>query len=682
MNNFNIKQDIIKVWFSLPLCFCILISGSLIAQTQADSCLVVPKGDGLLIQVSKLDGKEQLIGALGVDEVQAIAFNGTTDTLFAAHAGRLGTINPTTGAFTFLSQDYGSGNGSLGLLNFKEVEGLTYDTSSKVLFGSVKIDNARSILIKIDPSNGSHLSDAFGAGIDYIEISGAGVLPIVEDLAIHPATGEMYALSRETKGNDLLIKVDKTTGEGTVIGPLGEDVIEGLGFDNDGRLFATPGTQTSPPARFYEINLHTGAASTIAILELSVDYESCECLSPKKPNSAPIAIDDQYVTDINTQLEIEAPGVLSNDTDPNGDTLSIIYHDSTSIAGGIVDLNPDGSFSYNPPNGFEGDDSFSYVVTDDSGLTDTATVQISVLMMPTEPVANDDAFSTDKNTSLTVDAPGVLANDTDPNQDIITVIDYDPTGTKGGTVVVNPDGSLTFTPAEDSVGIDTFTYVISDGNGNSDTAVVSVTIIEPVESDNNPPDAKDDELETDLDSELVITDPAEGVLVNDSDPDGDQITVQEVTDGITDQGGRINIHNDGTLSYVPRLGFIGTDSVEYTICDDQDPQLCDSAMIYIVVRELPIEVFSAFSPNGDGINDTWIIQGITRFPENEVQIFNRWGNLIFKTTGYDNTSKVWKGNATEGPVFGSDEAPDGAYYYIIDLGDGSERLSGYVVIRR
>jgi gliding motility-associated-like protein len=105
-------------------------------------------------------------------------------------------------------------------------------------------------------------------------------------------------------------------------------------------------------------------------------------------------------------------------------------------------------------------------------------------------------------------------------------------------------------------------------------------------------------------------------------------------------------------------------------------------MIYIEVKELPVEVFNAFSPNGDGINDTWVIQGISRFPDNEVRVYNRWGNLIFEGLGYDNATVVWNGESSEGVVFGGNDAPDGAYYYVIDLGDGSESLKGFVVLRR
>jgi gliding motility-associated-like protein len=458
--------------------------------------------------------------------------------------------------------------------------------STKTLFASVKIEDTDDILIQINPQTGAHIPNAFGAGIDYVTISGTGILPIVEDIAINPINGAMFGLSRETTGNDLLITVDKNTGVSNVIGLLGENIIEGLGFDNEGRLFATPGAQTSPPQRFYEINTKTGAATEIAVLAKSGDYESCDCLTaPLELNSDPIASDDNYDTNINQQLTVEAPGILGNDTDPDGDSLTVIAFDSTSTNGGTVDLNADGSFTY--------------------------------------------------------------------------------------------------TPAMDSMGIDTFTYIVSDGNGNTDTAMVSIIIKDPrVDGENRPPIAEDDEFMTDQDLELVVTDSDEGILINDSDPDGDNIAALEVNNAFTDQGGSISINANGTFSYTPSLGFVGVDTYEYTVCDDQDPQLCDNAIISIEVKELPVKVFDAFSPNGDGINDVWIIQGITRFPNNHVQIFNRWGNLVYQVRGYDNSANAWLGQSTEGITFGKNEVPDGGYFYVIDLGDGSERLSGFVVIRR
>ena len=303
----------------------------------------------------------------------------------------------------------------------------------------------------------------------------------------------------------------------------------------------------------------------------------------------------------------------------------------------------------------------------------------------TNPVAEDDLYQTGVDQELIVDAPGVLENDTDVDGDELTIVSFDSTTSAGGSVLLNPDGSFTYTPADDFEGEDTFSYGVTDGNGGNDTATVTINVGEPFPPPppgNNPPIAVDDEFTTDQDLEMEITEPEEGILANDSDPDGDSIAALEVNQGITEQGGKISISSDGTLVYTPRSGFTGTDSYQYTICDDQDPALCDSAVTYFEVKELPIVVYNAFSPNDDGINDTWIIQGITRYPNNKVQVFNRWGNLIYSETGYDNTSKVWKGQSNQGIVFINDDAPDGAYYYIIDLGDGSERLKGFVVLRR
>ncbi|TDI71757.1 MAG: gliding motility-associated C-terminal domain-containing protein, partial [Bacteroidetes bacterium] len=385
-----------------------------------------------------------------------------------------------------------------------------------------------------------------------------------------------------------------------------------------------------------------------------------------------------------TPLGVTSPGVLANDLDLDGDNLTIIAHDSITVSGGIVELDPNGGFSYTPPNGFEGDDTFTYVITDGKGGTDTASVNIAVIRGATDPVANNDVYATNKNTVLIIEAPGVLENDTDPNGDVLSVIGYDNTGAQGGTVELNTDGSFTYTPATDSINTDTFTYIVSDGKGNMDTALVSIHIIVPPggADGNSPPIAVADTVMTDLDLELVVTDPQEGILVNDSDPDGDKITALEVSNAITDQGGSISINADGTFSYSPRQGFVGVDTYEYTICDDGEPQLCDSAIISIEVKELPVKVFDAFSPNGDGINDSWVIQGITQFPNNHVQIFNRWGNLVYQVRGYDNTANVWQGQSTEGIVFGKNEVPDGGYFYVINLGDGSKRISGFVVVRR
>jgi len=108
----------------------------------------------------------------------------------------------------------------------------------------------------------------------------------------------------------------------------------------------------------------------------------------------------------------------------------------------------------------------------------------------------------------------------------------------------------------------------------------------------------------------------------------------------------------------------------------------DTATVTIIVKDRPFRIYNAFSPNGDGRNDVWVIDGIGQFPNNTVQIFNRWGNLVYKVRGYDNTARVWRGQSNEGIILGDKEVPDGSYFYVVDLGDGSEAASGYVVIHR
>jgi gliding motility-associated-like protein len=89
-----------------------------------------------------------------------------------------------------------------------------------------------------------------------------------------------------------------------------------------------------------------------------------------------------------------------------------------------------------------------------------------------------------------------------------------------------------------------------------------------------------------------------------------------------------------------------------------------------------------FSPNGDGINDIFEIKGITNYPDNSVSIFNRWGNMVYKAAAYDNTSVSWDGTNKGDLSTGTGPLPEGTYFYVIDLGDGSPIRSGYVFVNR
>ncbi len=165
-------------------------------------------------------------------------------------------------------------------------------------------------------------------------------------------------------------------------------------------------------------------------------------------NTAPIAVDDpDYVTGEGVTLPIDAlAGVLANDTDAEGDSLTAQLANTTSS--GQLTLNDDGSFTYQPNAGFIGTDSFTYTAFDGELSSNEATVTIAVQAVDNAPVAADDTYETNEDITLIIDAPGVLANDTDPNGDSLTaVIDTSPAN---GVLQLSEDGSFEYTPSPTS----------------------------------------------------------------------------------------------------------------------------------------------------------------------------------------------------------------------------------------
>jgi VCBS repeat-containing protein len=189
-------------------------------------------------------------------------------------------------------------------------------------------------------------------------------------------------------------------------------------------------------------------------------------------NRPPVATNDSYTTNENTPLVVAAPGVLGNDTDPDGDPLSAVLVSGPSH--GTLVLNADGSFTYTPNTGYTGSDSFSYKASDGSLSSSTATVSLLVNAVNQAPTAVADSYSTAKNTPLVVAAPGVLANDTDPDGDQLTAVLV--SGPSHGTLTLNSNGSFTYTPKAGYTGSDSFTCKASDGSLFSAPVSVALTI--------------------------------------------------------------------------------------------------------------------------------------------------------------------------------------------------------------
>ncbi|MEP6340822.1 Ig-like domain-containing protein, partial [Parasphingorhabdus sp.] len=259
-------------------------------------------------------------------------------------------------------------------------------------------------------------------------------------------------------------------------------------------------------------------------------------------NPPPVAVNDIAAT--SEDLPVNIP-VLTNDNDPDGDPLTVT---TASAANGTVVIRPDGTIDYTPNPDFNGTDTITYTISDGNGGTSTATVEVTVGAVNDPPVAVDDATVTDEETPVTI---AVLANDSDVDGDPLTVISA---SAPNGTVVINPDGTVTYTPDPDFNGSDTITYVISDGQGGTAMATVDVTV-NPV---NDAPVAVDDVAATPEDTPITLN-----VLGNDSDVDGDPLTVT----GATSPDGQVTINPDGTVTFAPNPDFNGTTTVTYTISD-------------------------------------------------------------------------------------------------------------------
>ncbi|HEY9080489.1 beta strand repeat-containing protein [Magnetovibrio sp.] len=185
-------------------------------------------------------------------------------------------------------------------------------------------------------------------------------------------------------------------------------------------------------------------------------------------NVAPVATDDTATTSQGTAVGIN---VLANDTDANNDTLTI--GGKTNGTNGTVVIAAGGqSVTYTPNAGYIGQDSFTYTVTDPGGLTNTATVNVTVTDPNQAPVATNDTASTTAGNFVKID---VLANDTDPDGDALT-ISGTTSGSNGSVLIAQGASTVFYVPKAGFTGQDTFTYTTVDPKGKFDSATVTVNV--------------------------------------------------------------------------------------------------------------------------------------------------------------------------------------------------------------
>uniref|UniRef100_UPI00203C2021 Ig-like domain-containing protein n=1 Tax=Neobacillus muris TaxID=2941334 RepID=UPI00203C2021 len=259
----------------------------------------------------------------------------------------------------------------------------------------------------------------------------------------------------------------------------------------------------------------------------------------KVKNQAPVGEDQSKETDQNVPV-----GGKVSAMDVAGDSVTFAKGES-GPAHGTVEVSEDGSWTYTPNEGYVGEDSFTIVVTDNHGGTDTITVTVKVKNQA--PVGEDQSKETDQNVPV-----GGKVSATDVAGDHVTFAKGE-SGPAHGTVEVSEDGSWTYMPSNGYVGEDSFTIVVTDAHGGTDTITVAVKVhnLAPVGEDST--------------NDTLQNKSASGKLTA-SDVAGDHVTFAEGESGPAH--GTVEVSEDGGWTYTPTPGFVGEDSFTVIVTDN------------------------------------------------------------------------------------------------------------------
>ncbi len=298
------------------------------------------------------------------------------------------------------------------------------------------------------------------------------------------------------------------------------------------------------------------------------------------PPPPPVAVNDTYNVAEDNVLFVPTPGVMSNDS--NAVTAALI----TNVTTGTLIFNTDGSFRYTPPANFYGSTSFTYQPSNATGPGNVAVVTINVLPVNDAPIANNDGLYVARpGRPLIINAPGILANDTDidsPSSSFVATLVSPPF--RGSLLSFSSNGGFTYY-ADSGSGADNFQYRVSDGFDTSAPALVNLRV-------NTPPVAQNLTSFTE-----VGVGTSGNVMTNAFDFDRDSMQAKLVS---TTPNGILNLNLDGTFTYVPNPGFFGIDTFSYRLDDPyynplNPDQIGNTATYSIRVNRRPTSVADTFT---------------------------------------------------------------------------------------
>ena len=396
-------------------------------------------------------------------------------------------------------------------------------------------------------------STAPGADAHFTFTEGGAAIPIVDtDLSVGNPAGDVVGATvtlTNAKADDTFIIGTLPSGITATIGAGGagtitvtltgngtaaqySDAIKAISFRN---------TSTRPDTTQRVINV----AFRNEALTSNVGVSRIDVIGV---NQAPTAVDDRVTTNEDTAVTFDP---RTNDTDPDGDPLTVT---AFAADNGTVTRGPDGRLTYKPNTNFNGTDTIRYTVSDPSGQTSTAIVDVTVTAVNDAPVRNGTLPPQTAADSSTVTIP-TAQSFTDPEGDALT---YTATGLPAGLAINGTTGEITGTLGRSASQANGGGYDVvvtaSDGRATQ-TQGFRLTVTNP------PPVAVDDATQTTPEDTPVTI----NVLGNDSDPDGDPLTVT----GATAANGTVRVNGDGTITYTPAADWNGTDRITYTISDGE-----------------------------------------------------------------------------------------------------------------
>jgi gliding motility-associated-like protein len=369
---------------------------------------------------------------------------------------------------------------------------------------------------------------------------------------------------------------------------------------------------------------------------------------------------DTFSLDENTQTAFD---ILKNDLFKDQqrcviDTVFIV----TNPQNGAAASNEANFIDYRPKAHFYGIDSLRYAIVDIWGQADTAWVHIDVIERNTPPAAINDTIEANYDVDITI---WPLNNDYDPDPDgtidtLRTNIYQQPSS---GTVWFNKENfTFEYTPYEMTCENDQFSYTIFDNEGDSAMAIVVINLPK--------------EAAISIIPDTVKTWP--GVPVEFHPLTNDRGFFYPSIEGFSQtfsNSGTTSQLNDSTLIYYPNPEFFNRDSLEYTIASP-----CGNTTTGIVIFDIiELRVPEIITPNGDGKNDVLIIDGIDYFPDALLQIYNRYGHVVFQKKGYNND---WGGSSNRGSFLADNSLPSGQYYYTLTYNEKRNKQAGSIYIYR